>query len=263
MSYKIDELKLIAYLYGELSGEEKGKVEAFLSENEDARKELEELKEARALMGKVKDREVEIPRFTFQQPETIVAPISKNNWWKYPMGIAASLALLLLIGYLTSFKLSYGDEGLKMAFGEEDNPNTELFSKSEVESLVANAIAANNQQIESRLDKTEGALVQKVSQEMPQVDQELLNEYMARLRNFNRETLASMLENSEQNQKDYTDRSMQDLAVYLDIQRQNDLDVIQTRFENFEDDAEFNQLRTNQILTNLISSVEEQPSNQY
>ena len=72
-----------------------------------------------------------------------------------------------------------------------------------------------------------------------------------------------MLENSEQSQKDYMDRSLQDMAVFLDIQRRNDLDVIQTQFQNISDDAEFNQLQTNQILTNLISSVEQQPSNQY
>ena len=72
-----------------------------------------------------------------------------------------------------------------------------------------------------------------------------------------------MLENSEQSQKDYMDRSLQDMAVFLDIQRRNDLDVIQTQFQNISDDAEFNQLPRYQILTNLISSVEQQPSNQY
>lgn len=261
MSYKVDESILMAYLYDELSTEERGKVEAHLKEDEAARKELEELKEARFLMGKLNDREVEVPRFTFDQPTMVVAS-SRNAWWKVPMGIAASITLLLVVGYLTSFRISTGESGFQVAFGVSE-PREEFYTKSQVESIVSDALAANNQLVNQKLNAVENSMVTQVSQENPPIDDDLMNEYMARLRDFNRETLRSLLENSEQSQKDYTDRSLQDLAVFLDIQRRNDLDVIQTQFQNFEDDAEFNQLQTNQILTNLISSVEEQPSNQY
>lgn len=261
MSYKVDESTLVAYLYDELSGEERNKVEAFLDEHESARKELEELKEARLLMSKISDRKVEVPRFTFDQPNVVVAP-GQNIWWKVPMGIAASIALLLMVGYLTSFRVSSGERGLQVTFGM-DGFGEEFYTKTQVERIVADALAANNQLINQKLSSYENSLVTQASKESPSIDKNLLNEYMARLRDFNRETLQSMLENSEQSQKDYTDRSLQDLAVFLDLQRRNDLDVIQTQFQNFENDAEYNQLRTNQILTNLISSVEEQPSNQY
>lgn len=260
MSYKVDESTLIAYLYEELSAEEKRRVEAYLNENESARKELEELKETRFVMNRVNDREVEVPRFTFDQSNVVVAS-SQHNWWRIPMGIAASLALILMVGYLTSFKLTTGENGLSITFGIQ-NSSSELFTKAQVEGIVSNALANNNQAVNRRINEVEQSLATQVNQEIP-VDRELLDEYMARLRDFNRETLRSMLENSEQNQKQYTDQSLQDLAVFLDIQRRNDLDVIQTQFQNFEDDAEFNQLQTNQILTNLISSVGEQPSNQY
>ena len=89
MSYKVDESTLMAYLYDELSAEEKQKVEAYLNENESARKELEALQEARWVMGKIKEREVEVPHFTFDQPGVVVGSESAR-WWKFPMGIAAS-----------------------------------------------------------------------------------------------------------------------------------------------------------------------------
>jgi len=264
MSYKVDESTLMAYLYGELSAEEHTKVEEYLYQHEEARKELEELKEARFLMGKLSDREIDVPKFTFDQPEKVVAlGGSAHHWWKYPLGIAASIALILCIGYLTSFQVTTDKNGTNIAFGDRETQE-ETFTKDQVQTMINQALAENNKQINQRINDSQSSIAQQVSQTNPSaVDQNLLNEYMARLRNFNRETLRSMLEESEQSQKTYTDQSLRDLAVFLDVQRQNDMNVIQTRLESFEDDAEFNQSRTNRILTNLIGSAEEQPSNQY
>lgn len=265
MSYKVDESTLMAYLYDELSTEERSKVEAYLEKNEAARTELEELKETRFLLNKIRDRDVEIPRFKFDQSNVVVGASNHQSWWKYPMSIAASIAFLLIVGYLTSFQVSVDEGGLQVAFGVDNSvdSNKELYTKSQVESIVSDALKANTELVDQRMSAYKNSITSQVAQKLPAPDQELLNEYMTRLRDFNRETLRSMLENSEQSQKDYTDKSLQELAVFLDIQRRNDLEVIQTRFQNFEDDAEYNQLQTNQILTNLISSVEEQPSNQY
>ena len=187
MSYKVDESILMAYLYDELSAEERGKVEAHLKEDEAARKELEELKEVRFLMGKLNDHEVEVPKFTFDQPTMVVAS-SWNSWWKVPMGIAASITLLLMIGYLTSFRISTGEGGFKVAFGESE-PREEFYTKSQVESIVADALAANNQLVNQKLNDVENTLVTRVSKKNPPIDEDLMNEYMARLRDFNRETL--------------------------------------------------------------------------
>ena len=261
MSYKVDEATLMAYLYGELSSEEKKKVEAYLDENESARKELEALEEARWIMGKVQEREVEVPQFTFDQSNVVVGS-ANQHWWKFPMGIAASIALLIFVGYLTSFRISTGAEGLEMAFGSATSTE-EVYTKAEVQEMLAEALAANNQLVSQQLSTVQQTMHQQVAEQVPNVDEALLNEYMARLRDFNRDALQSMLENSEQSQRDYMDQSLQELAVFLDIQRRNDLDVIQTQFTNLAEDTEYNQLQTNQILTNLISSVEEQPSNQY
>ncbi len=261
MSYKVDEATLMAYLYGELSSEEKKKVEAYLDENESARKELDALEEARWIMGKVQEREVEVPQFTFDQSNVVVGSATQH-WWKFPMGIAASIALLIFVGYLTSFRISTGAEGLEMAFGSATSTE-EVYTKAEVQEMLAEALAANNQLVSQQLSTVQQTMHQQVAEQVPNVDEALLNEYMARLRDFNRDALQSMLENSEQSQRDYMDQSLQELAVFLDIQRRNDLDVIQTQFTNLAEDTEYNQLQTNQILTNLISSVEEQPSNQY
>ena len=58
MSFKPDEITLMAYAYGELEGEEKEKVEEYLSTHEDARAEVENLHTLSKMMGSVKDKEV-------------------------------------------------------------------------------------------------------------------------------------------------------------------------------------------------------------
>ena len=262
MSYKVDENKLMAYLYDELPADERSRVEQYLEDNPSARKELDELKEARFLMSKVSDREIEVPRFTFDQSEVVVGSSPTLGWWRYPLGVAASITVIFFVGYLTSFKLSADNDGWGIAFGE--TVTNDGYSQDQVEMLITQALAANNEMISQQIKDAESALTQQVSSiDMAKLDEALLNEYMTRLRDFNKQTLAQMLETSDQNQRDYTNRALQDLAIYLDIQRQNDLEVIQTQFESFENDAEINQLQTNQILTNLISSVGEQPNNQY
>ncbi|MEM0939647.1 MAG: hypothetical protein AAF600_06340 [Bacteroidota bacterium] len=263
MSYKVDESKLMDYLYGELSDKEKKQMERYLQENETASAEFEALKEVQTVLGRVKDRETEVPHFTFPQPSVVVSDARLTPWWRYAMGLAASIALLFLMGYLTSLRISINDGGVQIAFGKNDSQSNQTYSKEDVENIVQRLLASNNEIIEEKLDQSEGAIIQKISQDKFLMNADTLNEYLAKLWNLDQETLMGIVENSEQHQKKYTDEMLRSLAIYLDVQRQNDLELIQARFENFENNAEYNQRQTNQILTNLIGTVAEQPINQY
>ena len=61
MNYKPDEKDLMAYLYDELQGQEKEKVERYLLENTEAREELEKFHKLRTMMSSVEDKEVIAP----------------------------------------------------------------------------------------------------------------------------------------------------------------------------------------------------------
>ena len=264
MSYKPEESTLIAYLYGELSEEEKNRVEQYLSEHNEARKELNDMKEVLGIMGQAKDREVETPVFSFTNPsKVIVDGNDTGNWWRYPLSIAASIALLMVVGYLTSFRVASVDGQMRIAFGNESMPE-ETFTKDQVKEMIAVALDENDKLVNQKLAEAKSDLITQANQETPvELDQQLLNKYIQRLRQYNAETMAGLLEESELEQRRYTDQVVQDFAIFLDLQRQDDMELIQSRIQNISEDTERFNRQTGQILTSLLSTDETQNNNQY
>lgn len=267
MKYKPEESTLIAYLYGELSVEESKKVADYLSSDEEARKELEELKSTLSIMGELKDKEVDIPTFTFDQSSQVVvgsAPVT--NFWRRSLAIAASIALLFFVGYLTRFNASYGEEGFQVGFGEKDSG----YTQQQVQSMIAEAIEANNDNLNQKFANSEAGIKEFVADNNQSLQAKFVNQVQKEPMtesDFEHERqqylsyLKQLVEDSELTQKQYTDQVMTDFAIFLDIQRQNDMQVFQTRFNNLEDNTELNRYKTDQILSNLGSDVES--TNQY
>ncbi|MEO1256846.1 MAG: hypothetical protein AAFY41_18440, partial [Bacteroidota bacterium] len=266
MSYKPEESTLIAYLYEELSEEDMKRVEEYLSGSAEARKELEDLKMSKLFLSNAKDKEVDVPTFTFNNPSSVVvAGGSPSFFWKKLAAIAASIALILLTGYLTNFQLSVGQDGLQVSF-ERSNEN---YNQEEVASIIASAIDKNNQLMKKDLVATEVVLRDMILSTQNETkssavnlnDVSGINEKLVAQRNELMEVLRGMIESSEVGQKQHIDKVLNDFAVYLDVQRQNDLDVIQSKFNSLENETELNLFQTNTILSNLISNSEK--SNHY
>ncbi|GAB4229625.1 MAG: hypothetical protein Tsb0034_01280 [Ekhidna sp.] len=260
MSYKPEESTWIAYLYGELSGAEKNKVEEYLSSHLDARKEIEGIKETLGILGNLQDKEIPAPEFVFDQPSKVVVGSSiAARIWKKSLAIAASIVLVLLAGYFTKMNLSISDGKFQVAFGDTQTG----YSKNDVEQMIAAAVNKSKHEMQGQLAATESRMLKTVSEQAPAMDKDEIEAFLARHQGLSADDVSEMIKNMEQAQQEYTDRALQDLAIFLDIQRQGDLEVIQAQFENFENNAVYNQLQTNQLLTNLISSVEDRPDNQY
>lgn len=261
MSYKVDESKLMSYLYGELSEEESKKVASYLEENEAAREELEQMSQTQGILGKVKDREVEVPNFVFNDTSPVIVPRTSNHFtfWKKSLAIAASVTLLMLVGYFTKFNFNVNGDGVQIAFG--DQAVTNELNQQEVSKLIEQALVKNNEHINGMIKNSESEVRQLVSQGTTTGDEQL-ESYMEQLRLQNIETLTGLLEASELGQKNYTEDLIREFAIYLDVQRQNDMQVIQARFDNMLDDAHIDRMQTNRILSNLLQTPEE-PSNQY
>lgn len=239
-------------------------MEQYLSEHQDARKEFDEMKEVLGIMGHANDREVETPLFSFTNPsKVIVNEKSNGSWWKYPLGIAASLAFLMVVGYLTSFNISSESGQLRMAFGDQESVREETFTREQVKEMISLALDENNRLVSQQIANTKEDLISQVNQAPVEVDQQLLNNYIQRLRQYNAETMAGLLEESELQQRRYTDQVVQDLAIFLDLQRQDDMELIQARIEDISDDTERFSRQTDQILTSLLSTDETQNNNQY
>ena len=267
MSYKPEESKLIAYLYDELSDAERKEVEVYLSGNPEAVRDLEALKETRSALSSLKDEEVDVPNFTFNSSPTIVVGNERllATLWKKSLAVAASIVLVLFIGYLTEFHMTIGKEGFKIAFADD----VKGYNQEEVESLIASAIEKNNRSVNQELLSAEASLKHLLDENLEEMevtlagqkgpadlDQKLLDQRQEFL-----ELFKHMIETSELEQQKYMKDALVDFAFYLDVQRQDDLEAIQTKLNTLEDNDELNRFQANRILSNLLPETEE--SNHY
>lgn len=120
MKYKPTQEELISYLYDELSAEQMDKIEGYLKENPEARRELESLQETRMLMGEYEDEEVPAPM-------AFLNPAKNEEWlyWRKYVAIAATFLLIIVFGSLSGFKMVQSDNGFHIGFGESPNGLTE------------------------------------------------------------------------------------------------------------------------------------------
>src|SRR5690349_4701482 len=114
MSYKPDQHDWMAYLYGELEGAEKEKMEQYLLSDPHARKELEQYQQLRKMMGTVEDKEV-------IAPPIVVSDNRQRFIWNTPAvrmvaSIAASLLIIILVGKLTGTQISMSGNEFRLSF---------------------------------------------------------------------------------------------------------------------------------------------------
>lgn len=258
MSYKPDESTLLSYLYDELSAEEKRKVEQYLSDNQEVQTELTELRDAQSVLGKIQDREVAVPTFSFEDSK-VISMGTTSKWWRKPLAIAASISLIILTGYFAQINLSVGADGMRLSFGVQQSGDG--YSDSQVEDMIQNAIAANNETFLQQLRSSEKEMKKLVSDETEKSKQEI-NSYLVHQKNQSIEVLRGLMEQSELAQRRYTNDVLQDFAIFLETQRQDDMNVIQARFDNLADDTQLNRLQTNRLISNLYPD-ENPTQNQY
>jgi len=271
MNYKPDESTLAAYLYGELSQDVHAQVTAYLADHPEAKKELEEIRSMQKMLGKFQDKEVVEPSFVFEDPSVVV--ISKNpflsNFLKLTMGMAASIALLMLVGYFTQLRFGIENGSVLLSFGNEvTTPTTETISQEDIESWMAEAMDSNNNQLIEKINEVESSLSERVTLQQQtnkrqmsamlsnyKVDQTVINQYVSQLKEDNKDIILSLVDVSERNQQQYMSAMIADFSAYLDQQRNNDLEVIQASFNNLKDNTEISQIETNEILASIISTV--------
>ncbi|MEM9390769.1 MAG: hypothetical protein AAGA02_09865, partial [Bacteroidota bacterium] len=118
MSYIPDEITLTNYLYGELSEDERKKVEEYLKQNPAVAAEIKDLGSTREIMSAYEDKEVIPPLDLNKQPKSAHASGVRKRISGI-MAVAASVSLLLVVGYFTDFKFSYDDQGLFIGFKKQ------------------------------------------------------------------------------------------------------------------------------------------------
>ena len=276
MSYKPDESVLMAYLYDELSGEERVLVEKYLLENPTAKKELEALQGLRKMMSVVPDKEV-------IAPPIVVEDSKQRFFWNapFPIGIgiktitsiAASLLLLMIAGKIMDVQVNYSGNEVSIRFGEPVHKVTEQpqpgLTAEEVQNMINSSVAQNNQLVQASLNESQLKLdasikknlamnsnkINDLVQQASRASQDEIREFVASLQNQNQQLVKDYFQLSTSDQQKYIEGLLVDFSKYLQQQRNNDLETLNTRLTGLEQNTTVFKQETEQILASIISNA--------
>jgi len=274
MAYKASEQDLMAYLYGELEGKEKEMLEKYLFENAEARLELEKLKLLRMTLGQVKDKEV-------IAPPIFVGDHNPTRLWNAPyfktiMSIAASLLVVILVGRFSEMQIGYADHELKISFGkpadsvkDEAVKSEATLTSREVQEMINTSLNQNNlamqatwtetqKQLDASITKnlaSNSARIDNLMKESSAASQQQIRDFVAGIQAENVQAVKSYFQLSATEQKQYIESLLVDFAKYLQQQRNDDLQVVQTKLNSLEQNTDIFKQETEQILTSIISTV--------
>ncbi len=152
---------LMDYMYGELEADQAKELEQYISQHADLKQELEELTETRSMLQHLP---VQSPQeqLVIMEPETR-EKTATSNWWervrtalspqagfaRTSFAIAGFVFLFVITGALTNMKVSIGDNGFSMTFGEQP-PAQVGYTPSQVE-LIINQVQKENAQLVNQI----------------------------------------------------------------------------------------------------------------
>lgn len=273
MSYKPAEHELMAYLYGELEGADKTRIDEYFLANPAAREEMEKLGGVSTLLGTIKDKEVIAPPIFLG--DTRPAGLWDTPYFRTIVSIAASLLILIVAAWLTDVRVSAGGNEFRLSFGEtkavlpaqEDRPSS--LTAAEVQSMINESLQANNGVLNANWEDSQRKLASSITTNLRSnsgrmddlvrqasvASKEQVEKYIAGLQAENLKMVKDYFALTSGEQKQYIEELLVDFARYLQQQRQDDLNLVQMRLNTLEKKSTVFQQETEQILTSIISNV--------
>ncbi len=275
MSCKPNEQELMAYLYDELEGREKERVEQYLASNPEARAELEKLKGVSAMLRSVEDKEV-------IAPPIVLGETGKSGIWDAPyfrtiVSIAASFVIVILVAKVAGISLSVSNNELRLSFGGTPAPvnnKAPVLAESDIQKMINESLQANNVALHNSWEQSQQKLAESISRNMV-VNSDKMNElvrqastaskeqiegYVSTLQADNMKLVKDYFTLTTGEQKQYLEGLLVDFAKYLQQQRRDDLQLVQMRLNNIEQNNTAFKHETEQILTSIISTVSSAPN---
>lgn len=270
---KIDEHKLMAYLYDELPADEKSEVEKYFQENPDAHNEYQHLLQVKATLGKILDKEVIAPPIFMDEEHTVVPASRISGLWagpiRYAVGIAAAFLIVMVGAKLLGIQMSYSNNQVTMSFGDVKKQEVPTgLTPQQVQQLIDASLTRNNESVQASLNDSQNkwseALKQntmltsnrlsEISKTATASTQEEIRQFMERLRNENSQAVQDYLRLSSNDQKQYIESLLVDFSKYMQEQRNSDLSIVNARLNTLEQDNTIFREEAGQILTSLISN---------
>ncbi|MEP2023461.1 MAG: hypothetical protein ABJH98_09445 [Reichenbachiella sp.] len=271
MENKIDEAKIIDYLYGELPDEEIRKIEALLKENPELQLEMKGMQATRHALDTLEDKEMIPPTFVFNQKNEAIS-FFRSDAFRWVGSIAAGLALLLISAAVLNFNINQTDKGIQIGFGELTPLPDEDLNKENVKAWMAEAM----NEYEASTDQKIAAVQSQLTSDMESQDQknialmtgmmkshtagtgQLMQQYVAQLNDENKEIIQNFFTVSSQKQKKYVKTVMADFNEFYQNQRNYDMRLIETSLSKIQNNQDVKQLEQDQLLASLYDMVKTQ-----
>ena len=272
MNYKPDESTLMAYLYGELEGQEKDRLEQYLLQNPEARIEIEKLNGLRKMMGTIADKEVIAPSILMGESKPFFP--WDSPYIKTIISIAASFLLIILVGKFTDVRINYASGELKIGFGEvkgikPEEVTSATITADEVQQMIKSSLLQNNSAMQTSFEESQKELDASIQKSLTlnsskinqlvkgasNASQEQVQQYVAGLQNENTKLVKEYFQLTSTDQKKYIEDMLVDFAKYMHQQRSNDLQAVQTRLNSLEENTDIFKQETEQILSSIITNA--------
>ena len=269
--------ELITYLYDEMSTEERQQFEIAMEKNPELKREFENLKEMRKGLAQIQDKEVMEPFFLWgkQGSDSWASMFKRRNllMFKPFIAVAASLVIVLLIGYLTYFTITYQVQSLYIGFNKANTTGSEAsYTQQQVAAMVNAEIAKNNAYIFSKLTETENNIDTRfASLESKQntlmtpsyaasdvVTKKELDIFLSNVRSNNLKVLQTYLQSSSVQQQDYFQAVLTEFSDYMENQRKEDLRLIRRSLITLQENQQTQKEETDQMLASILTTVNDQ-----
>lgn len=263
--------ELLDYIYGEMSANEKKEFEVKLKSDNELQSEYKALTEVRDELESLKDKEV-------MEPFSAWAKQRSSYWFKVNQkrrlvvfrpitAVAASLVILMLVGYLTNFTISMNNNGFHAGFGTGIVNDEHYLSKDEVASLVSLEVQRSNKELITRLAQAEDNYDQKLttleasissmenSNRNNVVTNADLQKFLTNTENKNTEIMREYLKMTSTQQQEYFKTMLTQFNAFYQKQREEDLNFIQANLVEMKQNQTIQKQETDQAIASLYTSV--------
>jgi len=264
--------ELLDYLYGEMTAAEKKEFEQKLDGDDALMSELHELTAVRNELDKLKDKEV-------MEPFSAWSKSRSSGWFKSSQrrkmivfrpitAVAASLVILMLVGYLTNFSLTINDQGTQLGFGKQSTfDSQQFFSKEEVKSILSQEMKKNNELLLARLTDSEQNYNSKLASLETNLNDNMSTNHSIPLTNEdlkkiftnaesrNAETVKEYLKLTSAQQQEYFKAMFTQFNNFYQEQREDDLNFIQSSLLEINQKQAIQRQETDNAIASLYTSV--------
>jgi hypothetical protein len=270
MKTKLSEATLMAYLYGELGATEKQEVEKYFQENPEAKAAFQGMLAVKTALGKITDKEVIAPPIFMDDTRSLSHFGGRGvNFIRYAVGIAAAFFIVMLGAKLMDVQMKYSDNEFSLSFGDTKKETiAPALSPDQVQQMINNSLSQNNNMVQASWSESQQKFndalkqntlfnsqkVNELSKTVAASSQEEIRQFMQRLQNENAEAMQEYIRLSSSDQKQYIENLLVDFSKYMQEQRNQDLNLVQTRINSLEEESNLFKQEAGQILTSLISN---------